>query len=110
MASTLSLKAINECGLLRSGEVKKELVKPAHLEKDKEYQVVLLSVFIGKFGRAITCELNQCSIILPSRLAKTLTDDDIAELNKKSLSLVYRGTLPTKHNPTALVEFIERSE
>ena len=107
--SSTSLSALNSTGLLQDNtNFVKKFIKPVELGLDIEHDVVRLEAIKTKFGRAIACELQNNSVILPRRFATSLTDADIVEFNTKSLIVVYKGSCPTKHKPTALIEFREK--
>lgn len=107
-SSSSSLKALNAAGLL--SESGKKRVKPSELEKDVEFRVLKLSTINGKYGRAIVCELEESSVILPRRFAGLMSDTDLQALNSKPLLIIYRGSAPTRNGPTALFEFKDGSE
>ena len=107
--SSSPLKAMNASGLLQC-ETGKKRVKPSELVKDEEYRVVKVSSINGKYGRAILCELEQNTVILPRRFASVLSELDLIALNSKPLCIIYRGSAPTKNGPTALFEFKDSCE
>lgn len=108
--SSTSLASLNSTGLLLDNtNAGKKFIKPGELGLDIEHDVVRLSAINTKFGRAIACELQNNTVILPKRFATSLTDEAIVELNAKNLIVIYKGSCPTKHKPTALIEFREKN-
>ena len=107
--SSATLAALNSTGLLKkNGDSGKKFIKPIELGLDIEHDVIRLESINTKFGRAISCLLQDSSVILPRRFATSLTDESIAELNTKNLVVIYKGSCATKHKPTALIEFKEK--
>jgi len=109
-SSSISLAALNRTGLLLSVVEEKKRIKPSELGLNCEHSVIRLSPISTKFGRAILCELKNNTVILPDRFASMLSDSDLEALNQKPLFVVYKGSCPTKHKPTSLIEFREKSQ
>lgn len=86
----------------------KQQIKASNLVSGQLYKINKIQRVKTKYGDAVLVDLEPGVLFLPKRYCSVITEENLEEVNKKSLGIVYKGTQPTSYGiSTPIYEIIE---
>lgn len=100
-----SLTDINACGMLTEFKAR---LNSCDLVVGRVYRIIKFQLINTKYGLSVLVHLEAGNLFLPKRFTSVIKEQNIEELNSKSLGLVLRSILTgVQGRTTPLYEIVE---